>query len=136
MDKKRRSGLLLLLCLLLAAGAYAFVRARPARLVLTGIVTTNDVIVSPQIAGLLDRLLVSEGDRVEKGQLLAVIRPDELKADTAYYAQNAASLTSQVRESEAALRFQERQTADQIAQAESTLASTVAQARAAAADAG
>jgi HlyD family secretion protein len=43
-------------------------------------------------------------------------------------------LSSQVRESEAALRFQERQMADQIAQAESTQASLEAQIKAGAAD--
>src|SRR5262249_55140186 len=97
-------------------------------------VTTNDVIVSPQIAGQLDQLLVTEGDTVKRDQLLAVIAPDELKADTAYYTHNVAGLSSQVRESEAALRYQERQTADQIRQAESTAASTQAQVEAAGAD--
>ena len=63
-----------------------------------------------------------------------MIAPDELKADTAYYAQNVEGLSSQVRESEAALRYQQRQTVDQIRQAESTLASTEAQVDAAAAD--
>ena len=106
----------------------------PAPLVLTGIVTTNDVIVSPQIAGQIGQLLVAEGDAVTKDQLLAVITPDELQADTAYYAQNVEGLSSQVRESEAALRLQERQTVDQIRQAESTLASIEAQVDAAAAD--
>jgi multidrug resistance efflux pump len=65
---------------------------------------------------------------------MATVAPDELQADTAYYAQNAKGLSSQVQESEAALRLQQKQTADQIAQAESTLASTQAQAAAAAAD--
>ncbi len=51
-----------------------------------------------------------------------MLRPDELQADTAYYRQNVEGLSSQVRESEAALRFQQRQLTDQIAQAESTLA--------------
>ena len=50
--------------------------------------TTNDVIVSPQIAGQLQKLLVKEGDIVKKGQLLAVISPDELRADTAFYTHN------------------------------------------------
>ena len=119
----------LLLVLLLAAGAgtYAYRRMAPPPLVLTGIVTTNDVIVSPQIAGQIGQLLVKEGDMVKADQLIAVIAPDELRADTAYYAQNVQGLSSQVRESEAALRLQERQTADQIRQAESTLASTEAQ---------
>ena len=78
--------------MLLAAGAgtYAYRAWRPTALVLTGIVTTNDVIVSPQIAGQIGQLLVVEGDTVKKDQLVAVIVPDELKADTAYFAQNVA----------------------------------------------
>jgi multidrug resistance efflux pump len=118
-----------------SAAVYGFVHARSGPLLLTGIVTTNDVIVSPQIAGQLEKLLVSEGDVVKQDQLLALIRPDELKADSAYYAQNVAGLSSQVRENEAALRYQESQLADQTAQAVSTLKATEAQAQAAAADA-
>jgi HlyD family secretion protein len=132
---KRLRPLLLVLVLAgaLAAGSFYFNRP-PKALVLTGIVTTNDVIVSPQIAGQIAQLLVTEGDPVKKDQLLAVIAPDELKADTAYYTHNVEGMSSQVRESEAALRFQERQTVDQIRQAESTLAATEAQVEAAAAD--
>src|SRR5437867_1064710 len=128
--------LLLLLVLIVAgsAAAYAYLTRRPAALVLTGIVTTNDVVVSPQIAGQIGQLLVAEGDLVKKNQLLAVINPEELQADTAYYSHNVAGLSSQVRESEAALRFQQRQTADQISQAESTLASIDAQIHAASAE--
>jgi HlyD family secretion protein len=122
--------------LVLAAGAatYAYRRMPPPALVLTGIVTTNDVIVSPQIAGQIGQLLVVEGDPVKKDQLVAVIVPDELKADTAYFAQNVQGMSSQIRESEAALRLQERQTVDQIRQAESTLASIEAQVESAVAD--
>ena len=131
-----RARLFALLALLAIAGGgtYAWRRLRPTTIVLTGIVTTNDVIVAPQISGQLAQLLVAEGDAVRKDQLLAVIAPDELKADTAYYSQNMQGLSSQVRESEATLRFQQRQTADQISQAESTLASMEAQVAAAAAD--
>jgi HlyD family secretion protein len=127
---------LLVLLVLAAAGAgvWYYLRGRQSPLVLTGVVTTNDVIVSPQIAGQIGELLVNEGDTVKKDQLVAVITPDELKADTAYYAHNVEGLSSQVRESEAALRYQQRQTTDQIRQAESTLASTEAQVAAAAAD--
>jgi HlyD family secretion protein len=71
---------------------------------------------------------------VKKDQLVAVINPDELRADTAYYSQNVQGLSSQVRESEAALRYQQRQMTDQIKQAESTLASIEAQVDAASAD--
>jgi len=128
--------LLLLLILLgvVGAGWSAYVRSQPAVLVLTGIVTTDDVMVSSQIGGQIAELAVKEGDTVKKDQKLAVIRPDELRADTAYYSSNAAGLASQVRESEAALRFQERQTVDQIRQAESALQSLEAQVKAAASD--
>ena len=48
-----RTAIRLLLVLVLAGGAAAYFYANraPAALVLTGIVTTNDVIVSPQIGG-------------------------------------------------------------------------------------
>jgi HlyD family secretion protein len=119
---------------LLGGGGYYVVASRPAVLVLTGIVTTNDVVVSPQISGQIGRLLVNEGDTVARDQLLAVITPDELAADRTYYAQNAEGFTSQVKESEAALRYQEQQTRDQIRQAEAMLASTESQRAAAEAD--
>ncbi len=124
---RKRLGLIFALVILISAGAYYVVRARATDLVLTGIVTTNDVIVSPQIAGQLTKLLVNEGDTVTQNQLLAVISPDELKADREYYNFSAEGATSQVQESEAALRYQERQTKEQIDQAEATLQSTIAQ---------
>jgi HlyD family secretion protein len=133
MQRARRL-VILLVIIIAAVGAYLYVNRPPSSLMLTGIVTTNDVIVSPQVAGQIAQLLVKEGDQVKKGQLLAVIAPDELKADTAYYAQNVEGLSSQVRESEAALRLQERQTTDQIRQAESMLQSSDAQVKAATAD--
>ncbi len=126
--------LVLLVVAAAGAGAYFYLHRAPAALVLTGIVTTDDVIVSPQIGGQIEQLLAKEGDAVRKGQLVAVIVPDELRADTAYYTHNVAGLSSQVQESEAALRFQLRQTADQILQAESNLAASEAQVAAAAAD--
>ena len=72
----------LLPLLVVAAGIaiYWFLNLPPSELVLTGIVTTHEVVVSPQIAGRIDRLLVNEGDVVAKGQLLAVLAPDELRA--------------------------------------------------------
>ena len=127
----------LLILLVLGAGGYAafrYANRRPTSLTLTGIVTTNDVIVSPQIAGQIRQLLVDEGDLVKKDQLVAVIMPDELRADIAYYQHSAEGLGSQVKESEAALRYQERQTIDQIHQAEATLAAAQAQQAAAVAD--
>jgi HlyD family secretion protein len=131
---RKRIGLIFALVLLVAGSVYYALRTRSTILVLTGIVTTDDVIVSPQIAGQVSRLLVQEGDTVRRDQLIAVIQPDELRADSAYYSEGAQSSAAQVKESEAALRYQEQETADQIRQAQATLASTEAQQAAAAAD--
>jgi multidrug resistance efflux pump len=113
---------------------YVWLQSRPTPLVLTGIVTTQDVIVSPQIAGRIAQLLVGEGDTVKKDQLLAVLAPDELREEHAFYTASAEGVTSQVRENEAAVRLEERQTADSIAQAEANLAATESQKAAAQAE--
>src|SRR5580693_3281728 len=44
---------------------------------LTGIVTGNDVIISPQLAGRMIRLTVDEGSEVHKGDLIAELDPSE-----------------------------------------------------------
>ena len=125
--KRIRRAVLLVLVIAASVGAYYYSQRPPAALVLTGIVTTNDVIVSPQISGQISQILVNEGDMVKKDQMVAVIKPDELQQESAYYAHSAEGVTSQVKESAAALRFEERQVVDQIRQAEATLASTESQ---------
>ena len=115
-------------------GAYYFFTRPPSSLVLTGIVTTHDVEVSPQIGGRLVSLSVKEGDAVTKGQAIAEIDPGELEAERAFYQHSAAGIESQVEEGEAALRLQERQLTDQVKQAEATVATAEAQRTAAAAD--
>jgi len=107
---------------------------RARHMTLTGIVTTNDVILSSQIQGRLAQLLVKEGDTVKPGQLVALIEPEELRADQAFYAHTEEGAAAQVQEAEAALKFQEAQTQDQIRQAEAALASVQAQQAEAAAD--
>lgn len=124
-----RKGLIIVLLLVVIASAAAyFATSNRARgLVLTGIVTTDDVIVSSQIAGRLSQLLVREGDAVKRNQLLAVIEPEELKADQAFYAHSEEGSAAQVQEAEAALKYQELQTRDQIQQAEAALSAAQAQ---------
>jgi HlyD family secretion protein len=118
----------LLILLLIGAGVwYAYFRPGPDVLVLTGIVTTQDVIVGPQISGQISKLHVKEGDEVKRDQLVAEITTGELQADRAYAEHSAEGVASQVRESEAALRYQERQLTDAIHQAEAQLAVAAAQ---------
>ena len=104
-----------------AVGAYYAMRQPPGPLVLTGIVTTEDVMISPQVGGQIGQLMVREGDQVEQNQLIAVMTTDELEADRAYYVHTVESIQSQVGENEAALRYEERQTEDQIQQAQAYL---------------
>lgn len=115
-----------ILVVVLIGGAVALYRIfnRSNGIVLNGIVTTHEVNVSPQIQGRLIQLPVKEGDTVKAGQLLAVIDPQELKADQSFYAHSVQGAAAQVEESEAALKFQEAQTRDQIRQAEASLAAT------------
>jgi HlyD family secretion protein len=125
----------LILAFLVAGGGYYwYVSSRPVPLVLTGIVTTNDVVVSPQIAGRIEQLTVDEGDEVKANQMIGVLDAGELEQEQAYYTAGAEGAISQVAESAAALRFQERQVGDQIRQAEANLASTQAQQMAAQAE--
>src|SRR5271157_4826612 len=125
----KRKILIPALILLVLAGSVAYYRAtsKPHSMVITGIVTTNDVVVSAQIQGQLARLLVKEGETVQAGQLVAVIEPQELRADRAFYADSERGTAAQVQQAEAAVQFQEKQTRDQIRQAEASLASTQAQ---------
>ena len=101
---------------------------------LTGIVTTNDVMVGSQVAGRVDRLLVAEGDQVKAGQLLAVVAPEELRADSEYYAHSAQGMSAQVKQAEAYVRWQARQTSERITQADANAASADAQQQATQAD--
>src|SRR5438874_13055097 len=131
---KRIIRLVILVIAVVGAGYYWYRSSRPVPLVLTGIVTTNDVVVSPQIAGRIEQLSVNEGDQVKADQMIGVLDAGELEQEQAYYTAGAEGATSQVAESEAALRFQEPQTADQIRQAEANLAATQAQQMAAQAE--
>jgi HlyD family secretion protein len=78
-------------------------RAGPADLVLTGVVTTNDLIVSSQVGGRVSRLIVGEGDSVTPNQVIATLEPGELQADRAFYARSAEAMAAQVEASRAEL---------------------------------
>jgi HlyD family secretion protein len=126
--KRSRRGIFIVL--VLAAGAalaYRILDRAPNTLTLTGVVTTDDVIVSPLLTARLDKLLVKEGDSVASGDLLAVLSPGELTADSQFFAHSAEGFSGQIEENQAALRFEELQTGQQIRQAQATLAAVEAQ---------
>jgi RND family efflux transporter MFP subunit len=103
--KKLTFPILALVLVLIAAGVYYATTRHDGQIVLTGIVTTDEVIVSPQIQGRLQQLLVKEGDVVKSGQLLAVIQPEEQLANLAYYASSDQQFAAQVAQAEADLEY-------------------------------
>jgi RND family efflux transporter MFP subunit len=83
--KKSRILTIVLILAAVAGVIYYIAERQTHEIVLTGIVTTDEVIVSSQIQGRLQRLLVREGDLVSHGELLARIQPEEWEADMAFY---------------------------------------------------
>lgn len=120
---------LVILGIVIAASIAVYFLTRPPSkgMVLTGLVDANEVTVSSQIAGRLQKVLVSEGDSVTQGQLLATIVPKELQADQSFYASSMKSASAQVEAARASLKLQELQTRDQIRQAQANLSATEAQ---------
>jgi multidrug resistance efflux pump len=90
----------------------------PDDLVLTGVVTTDDVVVSPLVGGRVDSLAVASGDSVHEGQLIALITPGELAADRSFYMHSADAAVAQVAAREADLASVQAQASE----AEATLA--------------
>jgi HlyD family secretion protein len=123
---KRSLPLVIAFVAVIASGLYHTLTKRERDIVLTGIVTTDDVIVSAEVQGRLQRLLVREGDQVQNGQLLGVIQPEEWKAEVAYYADSEQQSAAHVMQAEADLRYQEAQTREGTQQAEANLAAAQA----------
>ena len=126
--------IIIVLLLAVGAGVYYALQNRSHDIVLTGIVTTDSVIVSSQIQGRLQEMRVDQGDKVKRGDLLALIKPEEWKADVSFYSNSEQQYASQVGQAEADLKYQEKQTLNQIEQASENLASTESQVKQAQAD--
>jgi len=94
---------------------------------LTGIVTGNDVIVSPQITGRLQKLQVDEGSEVKAGQLIAEIDPAELEAARDAAAANIRTLEARLGQSDMTREMNDAQTASSLQAAQATLTATRAQ---------
>ncbi len=80
MNPRYRIFAILALLLVLALGFYWFSTDHSADLVLLGTVDANQVIVSAQITGRIQKLTVTEGQDVKAGDLIALLEQDELAA--------------------------------------------------------
>jgi len=105
--KPRYRFFLLLGIIFLSALTYYFL-STPSHedLVLIGTVDSNQVMVSPQIQGRLQKLLVDEGTPVKAGELIAVIDSAELEAQEKAAAAGSSSMRSKVSE----MRYTEQST--------------------------
>jgi HlyD family secretion protein len=116
--KKFRIIIIVLLLVLLVAGVYLATSRPSANLILTGIVTTDEVIVSSEIQGRLAQLTVGEGDPVTNGELLALIQPQAQLADLAFYSSSREQTTADLEQA----RADSRQSQADLVQAQANLA--------------
>src|SRR6266704_2901942 len=131
---KRKIALSVLVLAVLGGGICYITTRRAPQILLTGIVTTDQTIVSSEIQGRLQQLLVKEADTVKSNQLVGLIQPQEWKADMAFYANSEQQSVAQVAQAEADLKYQASATSNQIWQAEANLAAAKALLSQAAAD--
>ncbi len=101
--KKSQIISLLVLLAVVAGGIYYAATRVSSGIILTGIVTTDEVIVSPEIQGRLQELYVKEGDTVTNGELLGVIQPQEQQANAAFYARSEQQYAAAVTQAKADL---------------------------------
>ena len=111
----------------IALGYYLFSTPRGSDLDLIGVVDANQVIVSPQVAGRISKLLVDEGTAVKQGDLIAVLDPSELEAQARAAAAMIDSLRSQVSATEATSVATQGSTTSSVANAQARLESARAQ---------
>ena len=96
MNPRYRIPAILAMLLLVALGDYYFSTDHTPELVLVGTVDANQVIVSAQVLGRIEKLAVEEGQDVQAGDLIALLDPQELSAAKAASDATALSLRSQL----------------------------------------
>jgi multidrug resistance efflux pump len=108
--------------------AYYFFSTPSSRdLVLIGTVDSNQVIVNPQIAGRISKLLVDEGTQVKEGDLIALLDPSELEAQERAAAATINSLQHKVSEMQSTEQATSGSTSSNVINAQARLQSVRAQ---------
>ncbi len=96
-------------------GLTRFFRSEPAdEIRLTGVVSANEAIVSSEIPGRIEQLLVNEGDAVRKGQVVAVLVADELDTQRASKKATIDQYKAKVEQGEEQVRLERARVASQI----------------------
>ncbi len=127
MSARNRFFILLGIIFVIAAIYYGFSVDHSKDLVLIGTVDSNQVIVSAQVEGRIQKLLVDEGTPVKAGDLIAVLDPSELQTQEAAAAANIASVQHKVSEMEHTEKSTSGSTSSDVANAQAKLSSARAQ---------
>ena len=112
---------------LISLSAYLYSTPRDSEIPLTGMVTGNEVLVSPQMSGRLMLLLVDEGSEVKKDQLIAELDAAELRAARDSAVANVRVLEARVASTRNAWSWTNDQTDATVRQAEAALTAIAAQ---------
>ncbi|HYM77958.1 MAG TPA: efflux RND transporter periplasmic adaptor subunit [Candidatus Dormibacteraeota bacterium] len=127
MSARNRFFILLGIIFIVAAAYYFFSADHSSDLVLIGTVDANQVIVSAQVEGRIQKLLVDEGTPVKAGDLIAVLDPSELQAQEAAASATISSLQHKVAEMQHTEESTSGSTSSDVANAEAKVSSAKAQ---------
>jgi HlyD family secretion protein len=106
---------------------YVFSTDHSKDLVLVGTVDSNQVIVSAQVEGRIQKLLVEEGTSVKAGDLIAVLDPSELQAQQAAAAATMTSMQHKVAETQHTEQSTSGSTSSDVANAQAKVSAAKAQ---------
>jgi HlyD family secretion protein len=127
MSARNRFALLLSIIFAISLVYYLLSADHSKDLALVGTVDSNQVIVSAQVEGRIQKLLVDEGTPVKAGDLIAVLDPSELETQEAAATANIASLQNRVAEMRHTEQSTSGSTSSDVSNARAKLASARAQ---------
>ena len=127
MSARNRFFILLATIFLISAVYYLLSADHSKDLVLIGTVDSNQVIVSAQVEGRIQKLLVDEGRPVKAGDLIAILDPSELQAQEAAASATTTSLRHKVTEMQHTAVSTTGSTSSDVDDARARLSSTRAQ---------
>lgn len=123
MNPRNRFFIFLGIIAVISLGYYWFSTTHSSDLVLIGTVDSNQIIVSPQVQGRIQKLLVDEGTQVKQGDLIAILDPSELEAEERAAAATIDSLRSKVSETQYTERSTKGTTSSDVENAQARLQS-------------
>ncbi len=118
----KRAAVLAIVLLVLAIGMTGLLRREETSDVrLTGVVSANEAFVASELSGRLRELRVAEGDRVEKGQVVAVLATEEIDSEREQKLAAIDQLSARLAQGEEKVRLESARVKSQIESATAQL---------------